>query len=212
MPQMSRDLTMLMIRRQIFSDLKEVSKENSQVLNPGDFFDWMCENYIEAMAVGIRAFIDQSQKVQSVWRMLYEFLDHPKAVTRSAHVALYRGISRNFDMGNQTFDNIVGQGKDFLSQQVVRSDLRRLEDASERVRRFVNKRIAHRTPSGAIRRLPKFQEIEQALDELEIVFLKYNRLLTASGPDSLNTCTQYDWREVLWTPWIPPGSPLRPET
>lgn len=88
-------------------------------------------------------------------------------------------------------------------------DLRRIEDASERIRRFVNKRVAHRASQGAIRRLPYLNELDSALNTLDAVFCKYNLLLTAEGGSSLRATRQYDWREVLWNPWLPDGNKLR---
>lgn len=108
-----------------------------------------------------------------------------------------------------SFNKVVGKGRAYLSQAILRSDLRRSENASERVRRYVNKRIAHRANAGTIRRLPRLKELDSALDTLDEVLCKYNLLLTAEGTNSLHATRQYDWREVLWEPWLLPGSKYR---
>ena len=123
-------------------------------------------------------------------------------------------ISKHYtsaEYGHITFDNVVGRGRLSLSAQAVRSDLRKLEDTSERVRRFINKRVAHRNSPGKIRRLPKFNELDAALDTLDNLLCKYNLLLTAQGGESMHATRQYNWRSVLWEPWIPKGSKLHPE-
>lgn len=210
LPSMRRDLTDLLGKREIFWELQEVAKENPRISDPGSFFDWMCSNYIVAVTVGIRGFTDQSGQSQSLWRMLYEMLENPRAIDRGTHVRMYRGSPVGEHFGHITFDNVVGEGRRYLPEQALRSDLRMIEDASERVRRFVNKRVAHRNPPGKIRRLPKFRELDEALDTLDQVFCKYNLLLTAQGMTTLHATRQYNWREVLWEPWIPAGSKLRP--
>lgn len=209
---MRYDLTDLLGKREIFWELQEVAKNNPKVLNPGSFLDWMCRNYIAAMSIGIRSFVDRRGDSRSLWRMLYEILETPGVIDRASHVRMYMSSPLGVDLGHRSFDNVVGKGRAFLPQQAVRSDLRELEDASDRVRRFANKRVAHRTAPGEIRRLPKFNEMDAALDKLDELLCKYNLLLTAEGASSLHATRQYDWREVLWEPWIPEGSPLRAAT
>jgi hypothetical protein len=156
--------------------------------------------------------VDRSRDSHSLWRLLYEILENPGVISRAAHVRMYRSTPVGPALGHMSFDSVVGKGRQQLSQRAVRADLRRLEDASERVRRFVNKRIAHRTNPGDIRRLPTFNELDAALDKIDDVFCKYNLLLTAQGMTSAHATRQYDWREVLWEAWVPRGSKFRPET
>ena len=209
---MSSDLSHLLGKREIFWELQNVVKENQQILDHGSFFDWMCTNYIVAVSIGIRTFTDQRRDVHSLWRMLYEMLEHPGVLNRRAHKALYRGtpVTPSFDLANRSFDNIAGKGRNEILQRDIRKDLRNLEDSSERVRKFVNKRIAHRTPTGQLRRLPKFDELDEAMDTIDQIFCKYNLVLTASGMSSAFATRQYNWMEVLYEPWILPGSKLRP--
>lgn len=207
---MQHDLTHLLGKREIFWELQEVAKENKSILSPGSFFQWMCQNYVVTVSVGIRSFTDQHPKSHSLWRMLYEVLENPGVIDRQAHVRMHVAAPGT-EYGHLTFDNVVGRGRPSLSGQAVRSDLRKLEDASERVRRFVNKRVAHRNSPGKIRRLPKFNELDAALDVLDELLCKYNLLLTAQGTDSMHATRQYNWQSVLWEPWIPKGSKLHPE-
>ena len=139
-------------------------------------------------------------------------LENPGVIDRDTHVRMYLSTPMGSELGHLSFNSVVGKGRSCLQQQAIRADLRKLEDASERVRRFVNKRIAHRTKPGEIRRLPKFNDVDTALDKLDQVFCKYNLLLTAQGMSSLHATRQYDWREVLWEPWVPRGSKFRPES
>lgn len=210
LPQMRHDLTDLMGMWEIFWQLQDVARENPAVLKPGSFFDWMCRNYMIAITVGIRSFMDHSSDSRSLWRMLYGILENPGVIDREVHVRMYRGTSVGVSFGHVTFDTVVGVGRPCLSQRQVRSDLHELENVSERIRRFVNKRVAHKTTPGEIRRLPKLHEVDSAIDQIDKVLCKYNLLLTGQGMDTLHAVRQYDWREVLWEPWIPIGSRLRP--
>ena len=211
LPRMSTDLSQLLGKREIFWELQDVVKENPQILENDTFFDWMCTNYIAAASIGVRSFTDQSKDSHSLWRMLYEILEHPRIINRITYKKLYRSApkSQYFDMADSAFNNLVGMEKSYLSQKDVRRDLRILEDASERVRKFTNKRVAHRTPLGEIKRLPTFDELDQSMDTIDKIFCKYNNLLAASGMSSTFATRQYDWKESLHEPWVKVGSKFR---
>ena len=206
---MGADLTDMLAGREMFWDLQEVAKENPRVLNPGSFLDWACRNYVVAQTVAIRSFMDQSKDSHSLWRMLFEILEHPGVINRATHVRMYRTVPMGEALGHRSFNAAVGKRVQVLGQRAIRTDMRRLENASERVRRFVNKRVAHRTLRGKIRRLPKFDEVDAALVALDKVFCKYNLLLRAQGMSTCHATRQYDWREVLREPWVLTGGKLR---
>jgi hypothetical protein len=211
LPALKNDLTDLLGKRETFWELQEVAKENPKIMNLHSFFDWMCRNYVISQTVGVRSFVDQSRDSRSLWRMLYEMLEKPEAIDRETHVKMYVNTAIGPELGHMTFNNVVGKGRSFLGPQAIRADLRSLEDASERIRHFVNKRVAHKTSPSEMRRLPKFDELDAALDKIDKIFCKYNLLLTGEGYSSQHAVRQFDWREVLWEAWIPKGSKLHPE-
>lgn len=204
------DLTDMLDKRDTFWELQEVAKENPRILNPGSFFDWMCRNYVVAQTVGIRSLVDQSRGSHSLWRLLFEVLEHPGILDRGMHVRMYRSSPLGEELGHMSFNAVAGRGSKCLSQRATRTELRRIENVSERVRRFVNKRVAHRTNPGEIRRLPTFDEIDAALTTLDEVFCKYNLLLTAEGMSTCHATRQYEWRQVLLEPWVKKGGKLYP--
>jgi hypothetical protein len=140
---------------------------------------WMVNNYVESACIGIRRMTDPDSRSISLWRLLWELLRYPGAVTRRSQQSLYAAGGR--EVADLTFYNIAGPGKSFLPRSVIVRDIRAIEDVEERIRRFVNKRIAHIGPHGAIRRPPTFNEMHSSLDTLERVLLKYHTLLTAEG-------------------------------
>jgi hypothetical protein len=202
LPTMSSDLSELFRKREIFWELQTVAKENNKVLNPGAFFGWMCNNYVVAVAIQLRAFVDTS-KSHSLWQMLFQILEQPGVIDIEYHSKMYRNSPGGIEFGRLCFRNCVGERANVLSTRAIKHDLRTLEDASDKLRRFVNKRIAHRNPKGAIRRLPTFNEIDSTMDAIDKMFCKDQFLLTASGMESCRATAQYDWRAVLWHAWVP---------
>lgn len=209
LPAMKRDLQDMLGRREIFWDLQQIAKENPRILDPGSFFDWMCRSHLVAISIAVRSYVDFDRRSHSLARLLYELLENPGVISREWHVRMYRDTPIGEELGHMSFNATVGKGRTRLPQSAIRGDLRKIEDASERVRRFVNKRVAHRTNPGAIRRLPRLNELDGALDTIDRIFCKYNLLLTAEGSSSAHATRQYDWRTVLWNPWIPEGTKLR---
>lgn len=211
LPSMKNDLSILLGKREIFWELQEVAQENQRILRHGSFFNWMCTNYIAAVSMEVRRFQDSSRDVRSLWRLLYEIYENPGVVNRRSNRCLYRGVTidPSFDIANLSFNNVVGKNKDVLPQRDVLKDLRNIESSSDRIRKFVNKRIAHRTPLGELRRLPIFNELDHSMDTIDRIFCKYNLLLTAEGTESMSATRQYDWMEVLHEAWVMPGSKFR---
>lgn len=197
---MIKDMIDLLGMREIFWELQDIARDNPKILNPNAFFDWMCRNYFAAVTIGARRFVDHSRDSHSLWRMLFEILEHPGVISRRSHVSFYRNAPRRF--GDACFSNVVGSKGKCLSQKQIRSDLRSLEDASRRIQRFVNKRVAHRTARGQLRRLPNLNELDGALDSIDRILCKYNLLLRAIGMTSAKATRQYEWTDVLKFPWI----------
>lgn len=203
LPKMMRDVSDLLGKKEIFWELQEIAKANPKILTPGAFFDWMCRNYLISVAVGVRSFGDLDRRSHSLGRLLYEIIERPGSISRRSHIVLYRNMPDGQFYGNRTFDNIAGRGCESLSSRIVRSDLRNLETDLHRIRLFVNKRVAHRTGAGAFRKPPTINQVDKALEAIDKLYCKYDLLLTASGLTTCFATRQYNWRSVLYVPWIP---------
>ena len=198
---MLAEMADLLGKREIFRGLQEIARDNSRVLEPGAFFNWLSTNYVTTVTIGARRFVDQSEDSHSLWRMLFEILEHPGAISRRSHTSFYQITRPGF--GDALFSNMVGSKKaECLSQQQIRADLRAIEKASDRIRLFVNKRVAHLTAKGKLRRLPNFDELDAAIDTIDRTLCKYNLLLLAVPMSSAKATPQYEWTDVLKSAWI----------
>lgn len=195
------DVGQQLLDYETFTELGEIVNANAAIRRPADIHHWLLRNYAVAAAVGIRRFDDTDSRSHSLWRLLEEARANPGVLTRHAHRSLYR---HSMVMADPTFDNIAGRGAAYVGQTVIERDLRRLERACARIRRFVNKRVAHVAPRGALRRIPTYADFEAALVEIEAIARKYTVLLTAVSELSLKPVRQYDWRTVFDRPWRNP--------
>lgn len=198
---LQNDLVDLFARQEIFWDLQEIAKKNKKILTPGAFFDWMCNNYMVSTPIGLRRLTDQDKRSVSLWRLLYEILENPGVINRETYKALYRSDMQS--LGDTAFDLVIGKGRKNLSKTQVKSDLCAIEKAEERIRRLVNKKIAHtHLNPHAIKKLPTLNDLDQALNTIDKVFCKYYLLLTACEMRSVRAERQYDWQKVLYYPWV----------
>lgn len=201
LPRLCAETTSLYRCLNIYKDLIEVVKANPATLRPPVFFNWARDNYVLAICVGLRRLSDVRTDVVSIGRLLRELEIRPEVVSRRSYRARQRRRGISIGDADARFDRFVGVGLAHLPKRAAFKDIVRVKQGEARVRRLVNKRLAHAAPLSALRRPPTFQEIEDALEAFDQVLVKYNALLVGSG---LSTChsTLLDWRRVLLNPWL----------
>ncbi|MEK6775343.1 MAG: hypothetical protein AABY87_00505 [bacterium] len=211
LPRLKGDVTDLYRKLQIYKELVSIVKADKKTLDPPAFFNWARDNYIVAICIGIRRLSDKDLDSISLRRLLGEVALRPDVVSRDSFRALHWQkdcTSRDADV---SFDKIVGRGKSHVSAQMVTADVKKLAQADERIRRFVNKRLAHHVPLGQIRRFPTLSEVEEALEVFDELFAKYNMLISGDGFITLYATPQYDWRRVLAHAWMSNTPGRRPK-
>lgn len=198
----------LVVSRYIYEVLGRIVQANKLVQSPNDFHTWVSRNYAFTAAVGVRRLADltQPRRTISMAILLDDIARHPAAITRTSHVRRYSPDMR--DAGEWWFDKFAGKGEKTLSSSIPTEDLRQITSAQQRIRVFVNQRIAHLSKRNT-RRLPlKLREVHDTIGLIERTYLRYTILLEASAPPTLLPTWQYDWKSVFYRPWIespPPG-------
>ncbi len=105
---------------------------------------------------------------------------------------------------NRDFDRLAGRGKDHVSIGIFKADLSRLKQAGRRLRRFVNKRIAH-FDRRKFKNPPTYREVDQCLEVMETLLKKYVLMFRAEAHVNILPTWQYDWKAIFRVPWIPPA-------
>jgi hypothetical protein len=156
------------------------------------------------MSAAIRRQVDSDKRSVSLRRLLEEMRDHPTVLSRVRYRRLSRMANahaprRFVDHG---FDRLVGPGQRHVSPKAIGREIRTLETKTDRLKGFVDKRIAHHDRSR-VRRLPTYQELGSAITYLEFLVLRYLALFRAVHRQSLLPPWTYDWKEIFRHPWIP---------
>jgi len=198
---LERAVTDLRIDQHIFWEVQEIIRANPKIHTPGDFNGWMGRMYSAAISVAIRRQVDSDSRSVSFIRFLGELKSTPKVVSRERYVALFREAGLPEFLANADFDRHVGVGFNSLDPGAVDREIETLKLKTEPLRTYVNKRIAHHDEKE-FTNFPKFRDIDEAIDYLEVLVKRYVLLFRAKGLTQVLPYWQYDWKAIFYHPWV----------
>jgi hypothetical protein len=105
-------------------------------------------------------------------------------------------------MADRDFDKFAMSGAAHIDPHRVEADLSRLRNSTEQLEAFADRRVAHRDPRPP-KRIPTYVELDDAIDLLDQLYVKYHLLFHAAWMETLLPTRQYDWQAVFRIPWIP---------
>jgi hypothetical protein len=197
-----KEVRSLLVARELFWEIQAIIAANPKVQTHGLFNNWMATNYAVATAVGIRRQLDTDRRSVSFERLLREIekmtTSGPSVLSRESFLENYRPELR--PAGDAEFNRLVGPNAKQVEPLAVRRDLELLMAATEKVKHYVNKRIAHR--DEGVEPAPNLGDLDDSLNALKSLVDKYCRLVTGSGP-SLDVLLDPEWKSILRVPWIP---------
>jgi hypothetical protein len=207
-----RDVVRLFHNRHMFREFTKMVRTNPKLQEPNSFLDSLVENYVAAMAVGIRRQSDRDTRSVSMYLLLEDVARHALVLTRTWYVATYVTGKRREDRrfyareANATFDRFATRKGSRLSAALVRRDQHRLLRAARRIQHYVNRRVAHRDMRRFSTQLT-FRDLHDALDEIGALLQRYSLLLTGGELLQVEPLVQDNWKAVFQEPWILLQSP-----
>ena len=193
------DVRGLLVSQDIFWEVQKIIEANPCIHTPSLFYKWMAGIYGSSVTVGIRRQQDGDRDSVTLRRLLEEIQDNPQVLSRDRYVALYGEDARDF--GHRDFDRIAGQGRSHIDPEMVINDLVQLERETQKVKGYVDRRIAHmdrRAPKG----LPTLGEVDECLSLFKELLQKYLLIFRATTYEILPV-RDYDWKQIFREPWIP---------
>lgn len=193
--------------RNIFQEIVEISKQNKKISGGNSFWDFLKEGYVALMVSAVCRQVDTDGRSSSLINLLGTILDPP--VTESLTKNWY---SKQYDKGDEIFPGFnegIGRGdfeeyfgsKDHVDPKIVRVDLERLKQDTKKIKKFRNKRIAHRDKKNNLVFDVNFNDLDKAIETIRKITSKYYLLLKQGGNDFILT-DQTDWQEIFTVPWI----------
>jgi hypothetical protein len=191
----------LMLASKVFWEVQKILTANSAALCHRLFNEWMATNYGNATAIGIRRQLDEDSGSVSFKRLLLQIqaglVCHSDMLSRENFVANYPPMLRC--AGDSQFDRLVGANEARVEVAYIDRDLDTLDTATKGVRRFANKRIAHRDARDIQNR--RLGELDQCLETFAEMIDRYSHILTGSGTSVVPELPP-DWKCVFKVAWI----------
>ena len=196
--RLSGEVAELFRHIEIYESLVAMVKVNDALLEPPVFFIWLKNSYVTAIAMGIRRQLDCDPRSVSLGILLREAELRHSLISRKC----FRAMMRRKGLTPEEADGDLRRriGSTTFKVAMATADIRRLERAENRIRRLVNKRIAHTGLLSEMRKPPTFDEIKKAVEEIDKVYVKYDAIIAGGGLTTARV-TMLDWSRVLAIPW-----------
>jgi hypothetical protein len=198
--QMYREILVLYEHRRLWLETREILETNPD-LPPSVWWDWISDVYSYSQAVAVRRQVDADDRSAGLLRLLIEVEPVSGALTRNWWLSQFDGVpgpvivdaERRWDDHFET---------DHLEPDTVTADINELRTASEKVKHFVDRGVAH-SDRRALKpdELPTLEDVHESIDVVGCVYQRYAMLLTQGIP-SLSPVIPEDWKAIFRVPWL----------
>jgi hypothetical protein len=196
------------LRKHGWDELVKVLESNEN-LPPSYMWQWLRENYEATQAVAVRRQAEASTRVITLGRLVRELAEHADSVTRHDWVARFDADDPYWTAvaHKQWDDTFAGEDDpDRLDAALPQRDLEALTQASARVRKYVDRHLAHHDAKPVSSdELPALNEVHAAVVLIGNVYQRWHGLITASSLMTVTPMIQGHWRKVFEMPWAKPG-------
>lgn len=212
--EIANDIIDLVEHRWLFKQLEEIIKRNTNLNKDNLFWDFLRYNYVASMVLGICRQVDSDKNSISLLNLLSDISSHPETLTKKWFISAYRdgrdGDFRRLMVGQgiKDFEDNFGKNE-FIDPSIIDSDMNNLLRHTREIKKFRNKRVAHKDKNKKLKFDVDFTVLDEAVNVVEKTAIKYNLLLNQSGyPETgLLPVVQYDWEEIFMQPWISKTEP-----
>jgi hypothetical protein len=204
--QMKPEILTMHLYRDTWQQVQEIIRVNGS-LPDSYWWEFMRETYAVTQAVAVRRQIDKHRDVATLGKLISEITEDAALVTRDSWLGLWdqddpidvRFAQRKWD---EHFGGSIGE---HLDPAIPMSDLVALESASNSVKRYVDRHLAHSdTHPIPAADLPTVSDMHEVIDQIGFFYNKYTYLLKAATWGTLVPVMQHDWKAAFRQPWISP--------
>lgn len=205
-----RDVTKLLWWRDVDNRFSEFVRTNDHILHgQSDFPAITRQWYSDAACIAIRRLVDQGSEgpVYSLRRLLESMKRYCEAFNRnSVDELLEEPSAPKYDPDFRAYivDSVWGkfkdptEGTDRLLSDKIKADLVALEQASAKIKRYADLRIAHHSHEEIPKAdIPTWSEVNRCIDVVHDVTKRWIAPLTGAGYSSLVPIFQGDWYDIF---------------
>lgn len=201
LPQIHREVQSLRINQHVFWEVQAMIHENPNLHKPSTFYGWMGSLYAAAMSATVRRLVDRRKDAVSFVRLLEQVRRAPELLSRAAYKSRCTNPQLSESYLDSDYDRLVGPGRQQPDPAAIESEIKDLEARTRKVKNFVDAHVAHLS-TEPMEELPRFAELDDAIDCLETMLRHYLQLFRGLALPSALPTWQYDWKEIFRHPWI----------
>lgn len=202
--QIYREIRSLRINQHVFSEVQAMIRRSPDLHKPSTFYQWMGNMYAATMSATVRRLVDQRKGTVSLVRLLELVKQEPEVCSRAAYKSRCTNPGLSEDFLDMDYDSLVGKRKNQPDPAMIEREIKDLEARTRRLKDFVDAHVAYLSVEP-MRELPKFRELDDAIDCLESALRRYLHQFRGVGLSSALPTWQYDWKEIFRYPWLGQG-------
>jgi hypothetical protein len=194
----------LLINQHIFHQFRSRIAPYVGGAHGAELASWMGQNYVAFAATAIRRMVEQPRnkwKSISLIILLKELAANNSLLTRKRFRSLWKATVPD-RFANKAFAAITrSKVATTMSAARINRDIRALEAASRKIKKLVDKVVAHTETD--LRKVPRvrYADIDKAIDLLHETYTRYRLLLEGRCPNPLVPLTDYDVQPDLKRIW-----------
>lgn len=144
--------------------------------------DWLRENYLDSMLMGLRRILDGTKGTKSLLKLLEELRGQTALLSYDRFRTLWRDGEFGDSAAAKAYQQFSKNGRSF-DPSTVEADIRRLNTDYAKIIDYVNTNVAHRKADpaqGSENATITYRDLHSAFDEVGGIINRYLLLLTAS--------------------------------
>lgn len=196
------EIQALHLQRLVWQESQQLIRGNEAL--PGSYWwEYLGDTYAVTQAVALRRQLERKKGVISVARLVVEMANDASSVSRDYFLSLFGNDENKIAWAKRFWaDNYAGEVGDHLDPTIPAADLEQLDVTAGDIKAFVDKHLAHRDASPlSPERLPKFADLDPAIDMMGLVYRRYFGLITGLPKPTLVPRVDHDWKAVFYQPW-----------
>ncbi len=200
--KIGHDLGNLLISKDIHAEIRRIAGFNKQIRSPLLFYNWLVNNYVDSITIGVRRLSDHDRRSISLYRLIEDISENREAITRHYYVSQYPKEMQNDGSADYDYNNFANKKENQISGYKLKIDMGRLKKNAGRIIIFANKWVGHCDLRRKRFRVPTHKDVNNTLRNIDGLFCRYLMLLTQGGMTTRKPVLQYDWKEPLRHAWL----------
>jgi hypothetical protein len=198
----------------IFWEVENIIGTNRRLRNAESvFFAWLSSTFAHSVAAAVRRQASLNNQSVSLHRLLDELKKFPHLISREYHRSLYAHCGSKYilESADKIYDEYVGPKLKMLDPSQVQKDIDLLVRASEKIRHYTDRVVAHYDQRGLSQAVPTFSDLKYCLLEFDELVCKYLLLMKAEPKITLLPTFLYDWKSIFRFAWIDNDKGVSPQ-